>query len=130
MSRLTLLIALALLALAVAACGGSGDPPATQVAIEVATNLPLSRPVPTDTQVLIPTDTPVPVEPAEIPVSGATELPVGVEEMQELPTQEPADEPTQEPVPVATFGQTEDGLYFRGSPDADALVVTDYSDFL
>jgi hypothetical protein len=30
---------------------------------------------------------------------------------------------------VATFGLTEDGLYFRGNPAA-AVTVIDYSDFL
>jgi hypothetical protein len=30
---------------------------------------------------------------------------------------------------VATFGMTEDGLYFRGNPTA-AVTVIDYSDFL
>ena len=40
-----------------------------------------------------------------------------------LDTPEPAPEVT------STFGQTEDGLYFRGNPAA-AVTVIDYSDFL
>lgn len=91
------------------ACGSAAQPTAT-VAQPAATLPPTSAPT------TVPTAAPVPeaATPTALPAPTAT------------------DSPTATPTLAAqsVFGVTEDGLYFRGSPDPAALVVTDYSDFL
>lgn len=99
------------------ACGSAAQPTAT-VAQPAATLPPTLAPT------TVPTAAPVPVTatPTALAAPPATALPA--------PTA--TDSPTATPTLAAqsVFGVTEDGLYFRGSPDPAALVVTDYSDFL
>ncbi len=110
------IVLLTLLALLLAACGGQAEPAAT------------STPEPVAAAQAAPTDTLAAAEPVDTPTGSP------VEEQPAAPagTPRPEPEPTDTPAPkvVAAFGQTEDGLYFRGSPDPEALTLTDYSDFL
>lgn len=112
------------LAILLAACGGAAEPTAApaepttpEVVVEVA-DTPTSPPPTAPPTQAIATDTAAAPADTQVP---ATDTPVP-----ENPTDTPA--PTEAPA-VATFGQTEDGLYFRGNPTA-AVTVIDYSDFL
>lgn len=118
--RLRRITALILAAWALAACGGqpTPEPPAaaTAVAQPTATAAPTraaTNPAPTPTAAAT-------VESADTPPPSP--------EATTLPSPTPMEAPTS--LPVAVFGQTAEGLYFRGSPDPAALTVVDYSDFL
>ena len=120
---------LLLISIALAACGSEPAAPAAPVATpldEVAQVTPMATEPPAATAPVAtseePEDTPVPA-PAETAAATDTAPP---------PTDTvapPTDTPEPAPVVVSAFGQTEDGLYFRGSPAA-AVTVVDYSDFL
>lgn len=125
-SQWKLLALLLVVSAVVAACGGaeqtaSSATPVEEVAqaVATATNLPTVAPEDTPQQ---PTDTPAPAA-AEVASATATALPSTDTPIPPTDTPEPAPEVT------STFGQTEDGLYFRGNPAA-AVTVIDYSDFL
>ena len=123
-TRLSGLAVLWLVALLAVACGGvestpAAAPPPTatvELAAAIATNPPATATTaPTDTPAPAAVDTPTsaPAAPADTPLPAPTE----------------AQAPTDTPAVAATFGLTEDGLYFRGNPNA-AVTVIDYSDFL
>lgn len=122
--RLSRLAALVVVAMVMAACGAA-DAPTT--ALPIATASPavvaatVTNPPPTATALPV-TDTPVQAVEAPTDAPAApTDTPLPA------PTEAPA--PTDTPAVVATFGLTEDGLYYRGNPAA-AVTVIDYSDFL
>jgi outer membrane biosynthesis protein TonB len=117
-----------LVGLLMAGCASTATPtemPATPTQeVAVATVPPPTAPPTSAEADPTATDTPEPTQeiPSDTP-EPATETPTN--------TPEPATatpEPTETPVAV-TFGQTGDGLYFRGNPDASVTVI-DYSDFL
>ena len=125
------LVLLVLAGLLMAGCANTVTPPETPVAptqeVAGASVLPTTVPPAPEEVAPTPTDTPVPPTATPEPVQDT------VEPAEETPTNTPASpaatpEPTEAPV-VAVFGQTSDGLYFRGNPDA-AVTVIDYSDFL
>jgi hypothetical protein len=122
--RLSRLAALLVVALIAAACGTADTPPAappTATAAPALAAATATNPPPTATAVPA-TDTPAPAVEAPTDAPAApTDTPLSA------PTEAPA--PTDTPAAVATFGLTEDGLYFRGNPAA-AVTVIDYSDFL
>lgn len=125
-TRLSGLAALLLVAVLSAACGAAESTPAA--APSPATTVELVDATATDppaTATTAPTDTPALVAAA---VDTPTSAPAAPTETP-LPTPTEAPTPTEPPTVVATFGVTEDGLYFRGNPAA-AATVTDYSDFL
>ena len=115
-----------------AACGGSepATPAATPIS-EVAQVAPTDTPEQsTDTPVPTPT-TAEPAQPTNTLLPAPTEAPVPTEAL--VPTDTivpPTDTPEPAPAVVSIFGQTDDGLYFRGNPDPDTVTVIDYSDFL
>lgn len=124
-----LLVSLSLLLLfsiTLAACGSEPTAPVVTPINEAApaaptATEPLAAAAPTNTPER-PTDTPMP-PPAEAPLAVDTAPP---------PTDTvapPTDTPKPAPAVVSAFGQTEDGLYFRGNAAA-AVTVIDYSDFL
>lgn len=109
------------------ACGGQPAAPEATPINEVAQAVPT---VTEPTAVSAPTDTAPPPTLVEIPQ--ATDTAPAPTEPPALPADTPAspvDTPEPLPTVVSTFGQTEDGLYFRGNPAA-AVTVIDYSDFL
>ena len=108
---------LLLISVLLAACGGSG--PAAPVATPVSEAVQVT---PVATASPIPaTLTVAPEQPTDTPAPTATEAPRATDT---------ALSPTDTPPVVSAFGQTEEGLYFRGSPDPTAVTVIDYSDFL
>lgn len=120
---------LLLVSFALAACGGQPDAPAAPAATpinEVAQAAPTATEPPATTA---PTDTPE--QPTDTPMPLATEAPLATDTAPP-PTDTalpPTDTPEPAPAVVNAFGQTEEGLYFRGNPAA-AVTVIDYSDFL
>ena len=129
MKRLTFLILLTTVLL-LAACGGQQI---AEPAAEIAAPLE-ELPSPPLTATALPTGTSAP--PPEAPTGAPTSAPVE-EELQEKPTAGP--EPTatieevlevEEPAPLQVIsGQTAEGAYFYGDPDAP-VTLFDYSDFL
>ena len=117
---------LLLISVLLAACGGSG--PATPVATPVSEAVQVT---PVATASPIPaTPTVAPEQPTDTPAPTATEAPRATDTALS-PTDTPPTTATLQPPPVVSaFGQTEEGLYFRGSPDPTAVTVIDYSDFL
>lgn len=100
-----------ILLLLTSACGSAAQPP---VSVEQPTATPLSTLPPATVTIVAPvpeTETPTALA---APSATATDSPTAPLTL----------------APLSVFGVTEDGLYFRGSPDPAALVVTDYSDFL
>ena len=124
-ARMALLVLLGLL---VAGCASTAIPTETadvptQAAVAASETPTAAPPTPAEADPTA-TDTPEPAQ--ETP----TDAPEPAEEPP-TPTPEPptaTPEPPEAPV-VAIFGQTSDGLYFRGNPDATVTVI-DYSDFL
>lgn len=124
-----------------AACGGQeAAEPAVEIAAplqEATTSAALETAVPAPTN----TAAPPPGTPTTAPTSAAVEEAEPEEPTQEEPTAEPeaeadptaTDEPAAEvvePTPVQVIsGQTTEGAYFYGSPDAP-VTLFDYSDFL
>ncbi len=111
-----------------AACGGSepaapAATPISEVAQLAATAAEPPTVVPPTIEPAQPTDTPMPA-PGEAPLATDT-APAPTDTI--VP---PTDTPKPAPAVVSIFGQTDDGLYFRGNPDPDAVTVIDYSDFL
>jgi hypothetical protein len=122
-TRLSGLAVLWLVALLAVACGAESTPaaaPPPTATVELAAGTATNPPA---TATTAPTDTPAPaaVETPASPPAAPPDTP--------LPAPREAPAPTDTPAVVATFGLTEDGLYFRGNPDA-AVTVIDYSDFL
>lgn len=111
------LLALGMLLWLATACASAAQP--TPTVAQPAATLPPTLPPTT-----MPTAAPLPEAetPTALAVPSATALPAPVA----------TDSPTAIPTlaPQSVFGVTEEGLYFRGSPNPAALVVTDYSDFL
>ncbi|MEA3337729.1 MAG: hypothetical protein U9R25_17680 [Chloroflexota bacterium] len=127
MVSIGLLLSLALL---LAACGGSAEPTPAAEHVATATDAPTAA-LATDTPAIVPpTDTPVPADSPETEADeGPADTPVPPIES---PTAVPATDtpvPAEEPAVTSIFGQTGEGQYFRGNPDA-AVTVIDYSDFL
>ena len=128
MKRLTYL-ALTVVSLLVACTG--------QVAVEPAGDAATPPAEATDS-VLLPTDTDVP--PTQVPTEAPTAA-VVEETVQQPPTAEPAIEPSptaaieataevEDPATLQVIsGQTPEGAFFYGSPDAP-VTLFDYSDFL
>ncbi len=140
MKRLTYLTLL-LFILLLAACGGekSAEPSAEKdvPSEEVAAPPTLEMAVPSPTG----TSAPQPVAPTKAPTAVPFEEAAPEEPAPEEPDAEPADEPepsamaelaveieVPEP-PKVVSGQTAEGAYFYGSPDAPVTLL-DYSDFL
>ncbi len=124
------LVALAILALMIGACGGSetpaeptaglgGAPDSEQAdvgsAVEESEDGPQTEAVPAT-----PTPTPAVVDEPAPEEAGEEEAP---------PSPEPAGRPADTPVPAVTFNGTYENTYFRGAADAP-VTMFDYSDFL
>lgn len=115
--RVTVLI---LAAWALAACGGQStvEPPAAATAAAQ------------------PTTTAAPTRaattPAPTPTAAATVEAANLATPTAAAAASPSPTATEAPalLPVAVFGRTAEGLYFRGSSDPTALTVINYSDFL
>ncbi len=120
---------LVLVSIVLAACGGE---PNTTVTSAVTPINEVAQAAPTATEppaTIAPTDTPE--QPTDTPMPVATEAPLATDTAPP-PTDTalpPTDTPEPAPAVVNAFGQTEEGLYFRGNPAA-AVTVIDYSDFL
>lgn len=135
MTRQIVLILL-LSVLLLAACGGQDivEPAAEITALPQAD----SSPTATENNAPLPTETPEPE--AEVPTDGPTSVPVEEKAQAgepEAPVADPSPtatiEPTIEvespPETLVVSGQTADGAYFYGNPDAP-VILFDYSDFL
>ncbi len=90
----------------------------------------------TESEPVQPTGEPEPAVPTPIETDTpqpATEIPATAPEPQEQSTEPPTptDQPaaTEDPAALVTSGQTEEGAFFLGNPDAPVTVI-DYSDFL
>jgi hypothetical protein len=132
--QVTFLILITVLLLA--ACGG---PEVAESVAEVAAPLEeAASPPATATAAPLPTDTSTPLP--EVPTDAPTSAPLE-ENTQEAPTAETAANPdptapveptveVEEPTPLQMIsGQTAEGAYFYGDPDAP-VTLFDYSDFL
>lgn len=126
-----LITAFILITLLVAACAPTDseavleeEENALAVAQAIDTALPaqVDEP-PTATPSAVKTDTPQPT--AEIPTESTIEEATAVEP----PTVIPLPEAAEEPVALVVSGQTAEGAFFLGSPEAPVTVI-DYSDFL
>jgi len=110
------------------ACGADtpAEPAATpisEVAQVAPTALEPATVAPPTAESEQPTDTPMPAPTEALLATDTASAPTDT-------VAPPTDTPEPAPAVVSTFGQTEDGLYFRGNPDPTAVTVIDYSDFL
>jgi hypothetical protein len=121
-----------LLLLFLTACAGNTPEPAEPVEAQVepaeiqpkepAQPAPTDSPEATDSPV-VEADTPAPANQAD------AADPVVQSQPEEPPTLTPIPAPTEVPVPLVISGQTDEGVFFLGDPNAP-LTVIDYSDFL
>ncbi|MEZ4770679.1 MAG: hypothetical protein R2844_19950 [Caldilineales bacterium] len=132
LTGLALLLAASLM---LAACGAEAPAePAVTPTNEVAQSAPTATNLPATvapTHTSAPASTTAPEQPTDTPLPAPTEAPLPAD-TPPPPTDTaipPTDTPEPEPAVASAFGQTEDGLYFRGNPAA-AVTVIDYSDFL
>lgn len=116
-----LLFLLAMCVLFLAACAGVAGEIATPLPA-TAVPTPLPQPGATDTAAATLPATELPATVTAVPTTAAVETPPVVETAAPPPSPTPTG-------PQVTSGQTAEGVYFRGDPDAPVTIL-DYSDFL
>jgi len=128
-----LIITLMLMTFFLAACAGSPPEsgeiaPQEELAAAEVQETKTTLPRPTDEPAVTAspeTEANTPEPAAETSATQAAEQAISVEP----PTLTPLPAPTEEPVPLVISGQTDDGVFFLGDPNAP-LTIIDYSDFL